>query len=53
MVTWGASPQDALPITDVIPDPANAPDETAAKLGAIARLHGPDAGHAPGRHADR
>ena len=27
MVTWGTSPQDALPITDVIPDPANAPDE--------------------------
>ncbi len=27
MVTWGTSPQDALAITDVIPDPANAPDE--------------------------
>jgi 3-isopropylmalate/(R)-2-methylmalate dehydratase large subunit len=27
MVTWGTSPQDALPITDVVPDPANAPDE--------------------------
>ncbi len=27
MVTWGTSPQDALPITDVIPDPANAPNE--------------------------
>jgi 3-isopropylmalate/(R)-2-methylmalate dehydratase large subunit len=27
MVTWGTSPQDALPITDMIPDPANAPDE--------------------------
>src|SRR3954464_13188933 len=27
MVTWGTSPQDALPITEVIPDPANAPDE--------------------------
>ena len=27
MVTWGTSPQDALAITDVIPDPANAPNE--------------------------
>jgi 3-isopropylmalate/(R)-2-methylmalate dehydratase large subunit len=27
MVTWGTSPQDALPITDVIPDPANAPND--------------------------
>src|SRR5262249_14924985 len=27
MVTWGTSPQDALPITEVVPDPANAPDE--------------------------
>jgi 3-isopropylmalate/(R)-2-methylmalate dehydratase large subunit len=27
MVTWGTSPQDALAITGVIPDPANAPDE--------------------------
>jgi 3-isopropylmalate/(R)-2-methylmalate dehydratase large subunit len=26
MVTWGTSPQDALPITEVVPDPANAPD---------------------------
>jgi 3-isopropylmalate/(R)-2-methylmalate dehydratase large subunit len=27
MVTWGTSPQDALPITDVIPHPAHAPDD--------------------------
>src|SRR5260221_4235609 len=27
MVTWGTSPQDALPITAVIPDPANAPNQ--------------------------
>jgi 3-isopropylmalate/(R)-2-methylmalate dehydratase large subunit len=27
MVTWGTSPQDALPITEAIPDPADAPDE--------------------------
>ena len=54
MVTWGTSPQDALPITDVIPDPANAPDENLPRgLDALARLYGPDAGHAPGRRADR
>jgi 3-isopropylmalate/(R)-2-methylmalate dehydratase large subunit len=35
MVTWGTSPQDALPITDVIPDPANAPDENRRE--ALAR----------------
>ena len=33
MVTWGTSPQDALPITDVVPDPANAPTRTAARHG--------------------
>lgn len=26
MVTWGNSPEDALPITGVVPDPARAPD---------------------------
>ena len=26
-VTWGTSPQDALPITETVPDPKNAPDE--------------------------
>ncbi|MBL0897916.1 MAG: 3-isopropylmalate dehydratase large subunit, partial [Reyranella sp.] len=26
MVTWGTSPQDALPTTDMVPDPADAPD---------------------------
>jgi 3-isopropylmalate/(R)-2-methylmalate dehydratase large subunit len=26
-VTWGTSPQDALPITDVVPDPASIADE--------------------------
>ena len=34
MVTWGTSPQDALPITDVIPDPANAPDENRREAWA-------------------
>ena len=26
-VTWGTSPQDALPITETVPDPKNAPNE--------------------------
>lgn len=26
-VTWGTSPEDVVPITGVVPDPANAPDE--------------------------
>src|SRR4029453_15218154 len=34
MVTWGTSPQDALPITDVIPDPATAPDENRREAWA-------------------
>jgi 3-isopropylmalate/(R)-2-methylmalate dehydratase large subunit len=34
MVTWGTSPQDALPITEVIPDPANAPDENRREAWA-------------------
>ncbi|MFO1086352.1 MAG: 3-isopropylmalate dehydratase large subunit [Reyranellaceae bacterium] len=36
MVTWGTSPQDALPITEVIPDPANAPDENRREAWARA-----------------
>jgi len=27
-VTWGTSPEDVLPITGTVPDPADAPDET-------------------------
>jgi 3-isopropylmalate/(R)-2-methylmalate dehydratase large subunit len=34
MVTWGTSPQDALPITDMVPDPANAPDENRREAWA-------------------
>jgi 3-isopropylmalate/(R)-2-methylmalate dehydratase large subunit len=33
MVTWGTSPQDVLPITGIVPDPANAPDaDTKASM---------------------
>ena len=35
MVTWGTSPEDALPITARIPDPASAPD--AAKRDGMQR----------------
>jgi 3-isopropylmalate/(R)-2-methylmalate dehydratase large subunit len=34
-VTWGTSPEDALPITDKVPSPADAPNE--GKAGAIER----------------
>jgi 3-isopropylmalate/(R)-2-methylmalate dehydratase large subunit len=34
-VTWGTSPEDALPITAKVPSPADAPNE--GKAGAIAR----------------
>ena len=30
VVTWGVSPEDALPITLAVPDPADAPDEARA-----------------------
>ncbi|MCC7427368.1 MAG: 3-isopropylmalate dehydratase large subunit [Alphaproteobacteria bacterium] len=35
MVTWGTSPEEALPITDRVPDPAAAPD--AARKAAWAK----------------
>jgi 3-isopropylmalate/(R)-2-methylmalate dehydratase large subunit len=31
MVTWGTSPEDALPIDSTVPDPAREPDEARAK----------------------
>jgi 3-isopropylmalate/(R)-2-methylmalate dehydratase large subunit len=31
IVTWGTSPEDALPITASVPDPAREPDETRAR----------------------
>ena len=34
-VTWGTSPEDVVPITGVVPDPADAPSE--AKRGAMLR----------------
>jgi 3-isopropylmalate/(R)-2-methylmalate dehydratase large subunit len=31
IVTWGTSPEDALPIDGIVPDPAREPDEARAK----------------------
>ena len=36
MVTWGNSPQWALPITDAVPDPADEPDESLRATMAAA-----------------
>ena len=46
IVTWGTSPEDALPIDGSVPDPAREPDETRAKYlrGALEYM-----GIAPGR----
>ena len=47
IVTWGTSPEDALPIDASVPDPAREPDEARAQLSARrARLHGDRAGPA-------
>ena len=32
IVTWGTSPEEALPITGTVPDPAKAPPERAARI---------------------
>lgn len=32
VVTWGTSPEDALPITGTVPDPANLPEAQAARV---------------------
>ena len=54
MVTWGTSPQDALPITDVIPDPANAPDENRREAWTRSLAYmGLTPGTRAGRRADR
>ena len=41
IVTWGTSPEDALPIDASVPDPAREPDEARAELSARrAGVHG-------------
>ena len=46
MVTWGTSPEDAVPITRRVPDPADAPRRRsgASRDGARTRLHGTASG---------
>ena len=54
MVTWGTSPEQGLPITGHIPDPAKIAD--ANQRAGVERalvLHGPDAGHDAGGREDR
>ena len=42
MVTWGTSPEDAVPITWRVPDPADVADARAPRCdGARTGLHGP------------
>ena len=46
-LTWGTSPEDVVPITGVVPRPGQLRRPVQARRGAeVARLHGPDAGHA-------
>ena len=50
-VTWGTSPQDALPITGRVPDPSDGGRSRAPREhGARARLHGAHARRAAGGH---
>jgi 3-isopropylmalate/(R)-2-methylmalate dehydratase large subunit len=40
VVTWGTSPEDALPVTGTVPDPAKAPAEAAERLRAALEYMG-------------
>ncbi len=54
LVTWGTSPEDVVPITGTVPDPADGDRRVAARADAAdARLYGPHARPAPGRRAGR
>ena len=44
VVTWGTSPEDALPITATIPDPARAPADKAGRIAAALDYMGLRAG---------
>lgn len=46
VVTWGTSPEDALPITAVVPDPASAPRDRAAPMSEALDYMGLRAGQA-------
>ena len=54
IVTWGTTPDDALPIDGSVPDPARETDPVRAKYRARrARLYGHRAGQAADRDRDR
>jgi 3-isopropylmalate/(R)-2-methylmalate dehydratase large subunit len=44
IVTWGTSPEDALPVTATLPDPATLPDAQAARVRAALEYMGLTAG---------
>ena len=44
VVTWGTSPEEALPITATVPDPARAPEGKAARIAAALDYMGLRAG---------
>lgn len=46
IVTWGTSPEDALPVTATVPSPANAPDAEAERITAAIDYMGLTAGTA-------
>ena len=54
MVTWGTAPEDALPITARIPDPAREADpDRRSAMHRAPRLHGAQAGHPTHRRRHR
>jgi 3-isopropylmalate/(R)-2-methylmalate dehydratase large subunit len=46
VVTWGTSPDDALPITQTVPDPASYPPREAARISAALEYMGLTPGRA-------
>ena len=50
MVTWGTTPGQVVPVTGVVPNPADEPDEgQRGAVAAHAGIHGADAGPADAR----
>ena len=53
-VTWGTSPENVLPISGHVPDPADcAEDHHRDSMVRSLELHGPETRHALGRHHHR
>ena len=53
VVTWGTSPEDVLPITSTVPDPASFSGRQGRGRKALARLYGSDTRHPAVRNQDR